>query len=283
MATELREAGYGVVGIGRDVPADGGTNNLHCDLCDRGALVEAVTRVNPDVVVHLAGIAFIPQDDVESLYRTHVIGTRNLLEALARCVRPPRSILLVSSANVYGNAASGVLDETVTALPSNDYAVSKLAMEHMAMLWRERLPITIVRPFNYTGVGQSEDFLIPKIVRHFRRRSPVIELGNLDVIRDYSDVRVVVKCYRLLLESTHASGEVFNVCSGVGHALKDLLAAMRELSGHSPEIRVNPAFVRPNEVRKLIGSRRKLETCIGTVADIPLRETLHWMFEAAAG
>jgi len=138
-----------------------------------------------------------------------------------------------------------------------------------------------VRPFNYTGVGQSINFLLPKIVSHFRDRAPVIELGNLHVVRDFSDVRVVVNAYMRLLDGDFA-GQTFNVCSGVGSALQDILEIMRELAGYSPEIRVNPSFVRANEVKRLIGSKIKLEQAIGPLEAIPLRDTLRWMLETPA-
>jgi nucleoside-diphosphate-sugar epimerase len=148
-------------------------------------------------------------------------------------------------------------------------------MEYMAATWSERLPITLVRPFNYTGVGQSDAFLLPKIVAHFKRRAPLLELGNLDVERDFSDVRTVAECYRRLLDTPPR--RTFNVCSGVGHSLRDVLDLAAALTGHMPEVRVNPAFVRANEVRKLVGSNLALQQAIGPIAAPPLRETLAWM------
>lgn len=274
MAQTLRQAGYAVTGLSHE-PAEG---VLACDLLDRAGLVEALAQVKPDVVVHLAAIAFVAHGDVEAIYRTNVVGTRNLLEAVSKSGCTPRSVLLASSANIYGNAIVGPIDETVPAAPANDYAVSKLAMEYMASLWNDQLPITMVRPFNYTGAGQTLNFLLPKIVDHFRRRAAVLELGNLDVVRDFSDVRTVVNSYRLLLEAGR-SGEVFNICSGKGHSLLEVIQMMRELTSHNPEIKVNPAFVRTNEVHRLVGSRARLEAAIGDVSDIPLRETLKWMLE----
>ena len=133
-----------------------------CDLLDPAGLSGLVDRLQPDKVAHLAGIAFVGHGHVEDFYRVNIVGTRHLLAALAGSASPPSAVLLASSANVYGNAVEGVLDETVPPAPANDYAVSKLAMEFMARTWSTRLPITIARPFNYTGVGQSEDFLLPK-------------------------------------------------------------------------------------------------------------------------
>lgn len=278
LAEELRTAGYTVVGLSSTEMAQSASSvNYLCNVLDREKLVDILTQVKPDVVVHLAAITFVAHDDVDAIYRTNVVGTRNLLEAIIKSKHIPRSILLASSANIYGNALVEPIDEIVSAAPTNDYAVSKLCMEYMARLWLDRLPITVVRPFNYTGAGQSVNFLIPKIVDHFKRRAPILELGNLDVVRDFSDVRSVVQRYRLLLESK-TQGEVFNVCSGQGHSLLDVLQMMRDVSGHNPEIKVNPAFVRANEVHRLVGSSAKLDAAIGKVPAIPLKSTLQWMF-----
>ena len=193
---------------------------------------------------------------------------------------PLEAVLLASSANTYGNTTEGILDESTLPSPANDYAVSKLAMEHIARLYADWLPLVTARPFNYTGVGQSVSFLIPKIIDHVRRRATVIELGNLDVARDFSDVRVVVAYYRRLLESPAALGQTFNVCSGQAHTLNDIVAMVRKLAGYEFEIRVNPAFVRANEVRLLVGSCAKLESTVGKVPGIALADTLRWMIEA---
>ena len=200
LAEELRFAGYDVVGLASPSSA-GRAGVYHCDLLDRDGLVKVFTQVKPDLVVHLAAIAFVAHGDVDAIYRTNVVGTRNLLDAIVKSGHIPRSVLLASSANIYGNAVVEPITESVIAAPANDYAVSKLSMEYMAKLWFEQLPITLVRPFNYTGAGQSLNFLIPKIVDHFKRRATELELGNINVIRDFSDVRSVVRRYKLLLES----------------------------------------------------------------------------------
>jgi GDP-6-deoxy-D-talose 4-dehydrogenase len=130
-------------------------------------------------------------------------------------------------------------------------------------------------------VGQSLDFLLPKIVSHFQAKAPVIELGNIDVARDFSDVRTVAASYRRLLELAPA-GETFNVCSGSAHTLSDALRMMAQIAGYAIEVRVNPAFVRANEVKRLLGSNEKLQRCIGPLPAIPLQETLRWMYEAGS-
>lgn len=258
-------------------PLPDGVAAIHaCNLLDAPALREIVAEVQPDAVAHLAAIAFVAHGDVDTIYGTNIIGSRNLLAALSAASVRPSSVLMASSANVYGNATQGVIDESVAPAPANDYAVSKLAMEFMAKTWADKLPITVVRPFNYTGVGQSTDFLLPKIVKHYRERAEVLELGNLDVERDFSDVRVVVDCYGKLIAQPQP-GKTFNVCSGVGYTLRNVLDMATELTGHKPEIKVNPAFVRANEVRKLVGSKAALESVVGAVTAPPLRETLAWM------
>ncbi|MGX9221365.1 GDP-mannose 4,6-dehydratase [Massilia varians] len=278
MAQELTAAGYRVYGT--VMPGEELGPDIHAvDLCDREAVARMVDEVQPDVVAHLAGIAFVAHSDAELIYRVNVVGTRNLLEALAAGKHRPTSVLLASSANIYGNASVPVIDENVTPSPANDYAVSKLAMEYMARLWMDKLPITIARPFNYTGVGQTDNFLLPKIVSHFRRNEKRIELGNLAIARDFSDVRMVARAYRRLLAVAPA-GEAFNVCSGSSHSLANLIDMMSEIAGYHIDVHVNPAFVRANDVLTLSGSNSKLTAVIGQLDPTPLSETLRWMYLA---
>lgn len=274
MEQELLAAGYEVHGLVTGSPAS--IRHHASDLCDVESLRRVMEAVRPQMVVHLAGVAFVGHGRAEDFYRVNLVGTRNLLEVLAERPDGLDCVLLASSANVYGNRTEGILTEDALPDPANDYAVSKLGMEYMARLWMPRLPIVIARPFNYTGVGQSENFLIPKIVSHFLRRVDVIELGNLDVWRDFSDVRTVVSAYRGLLESRPVGG-VFNVCSGGAVSLREVLAQVEALSGHQMEVRVNPAFVRANEVRTLTGSAERLRAILPGWEQIDLSRTLAWM------
>lgn len=278
VARELEAAGYTVIGLAHDSdpPAP---SVLRADLLDRKALQSAVAEAQADVVVHLAAITFVAHGNADEIYRVNVVGTRNLLEALAIADTKPRSVVLASSANIYGNAVVEPITEDTAPAPANDYAVSKLAMEYMARLWMDRLPVTLTRPFNYTGIGQHENFLIPKIVAHFKRGDKVIELGNTDVARDFSDVRDVARAYAAIVDKAPA-GEVLNLCSGTAHSLGDVLAMMEEIAGYQIEVRVNPEFVRRNEVKRLTGSNGRLRRLVGVASLVPLKDTLAWMYGA---
>ena len=252
---------------------------LACDITDKEAVKSWVTRASPDWVIHLAAQSFVGDADAEAFYRVNVFGTLNLMEALDGLKKPPARVLLASSANVYGAPVIEQIHEQVVPAPMNHYACSKLVMEHMVSPWFERLPMVIVRPFNYTGVGQDERFLIPKIIDHFARRAPIIELGNLEVSRDFSDVRDVVAAYLALLDSD-VCGVKVNICSGQVTSLRAIIAAMNALAGYTIDVRVNPAFVRANDLLVLRGDHRLLCELVGYVPSISLSQTLADMFAA---
>lgn len=278
VAEELRREGYDVVGTSH-VHEDPARHVHRVDLLDRDGLASLVSRVKPRAVVHLAAIAFVAHDDVDLIYRTNVVGSRNLLSALCAAPLRPEVVVLASSANVYGDAGEQVISEETSFNPANDYAVSKMAMEYMARLWMNELRIVIARPFNYTGVGQDKQFLVPKIVDHYRRRSPTIELGNIDVVRDFLDVRDVARFYRLLIEDSQAKG-IYNLCSGRGYSLREILEILSILAGYRIDTIVNPDFIRKNEIRSLVGGRSRMNDLIGEPGPRPLEETLTWMYTA---
>lgn len=279
MAAELSAAGYEIFGLG-STSSQQNDRYLQVDLTDAEQIKDAVNKTEPDVVVHLAAIAFVGHANPNAFYQINLAGTRNLLQALTKSAKKPEAVLIASSANVYGNNTPGKLSEMTPANPANDYAVSKLAMEYMARLFQDRLPLIVARPFNYTGVGQEINFLIPKIVSHFRDRKDVIELGNIDVWRDFSDVRYLVKSYAALLHST-AFGKTVNVASGEMHSLREVISMCEELTGHQVRIDVNPQFVRANEIKELCGDVSLLNQLTDhQLKTIPLRETLKWMLEA---
>jgi nucleoside-diphosphate-sugar epimerase len=274
MAAELQADGYEVIGVGSQPSSAADYHQV--DLTDGPGLRALLAEVQPDIVVHLAALAFVGHGAADAFYQVNLIGTRNLLEAIAASGKTLDCVLLASSANVYGNASEGLLSEATLPAPANDYAVSKLAMEYMASLWFDRLPIVVARPFNYTGVGQAENFLLPKIVSHFRRKAETIELGNLDVWRDFSDVRALVKAYCGLIKA-RPLGQTVNVSSGQAHSLREVIAMCTAITGHHLQVEVNPAFVRANEVKTLCGDNSKLRSLVEGWQTPSLEVTLRWM------
>ena len=272
---EFKRAGWEVWGAGLQ-PKPEQPRYLQIDLLKPETLQSIATTVQPDIVIHLAAMAFVAEDAASGFYQVNLMGTRNLLEVLSAAKNPPECTIIASSANVYGNSTLEVLSEDSPTNPANDYAVSKLAMEYLAKTYMDRLGIVITRPFNYTGVGQSSRFLIPKIVEHFKARAPVIELGNTGVARDFSDVRDVAMTYRCLSEQAPL-GKVINICSGKASSLQECLTIASQLTGHDIQVNINPAFIRENEVRRLSGDRSKIDTLVGQDSLHDFEETLAWM------
>jgi len=274
---EFADAGWEVWGAGLQ-PKPDNPRYLNINLLRPETLGLISEHAQPHVVVHLAASAFVAEADPTGFYTVNLLGTRHLLEALSTATAPPLCTILASSANVYGNSTLEVLDETATTQPINDYAVSKLAMEYLAKTYMARLGIVITRPFNYTGVGQELRYLIPKIVHHFKARVPHIELGNTDLARDFSDVRDIARAYRLLAEA-QPHGETFNLCAGEATTLETLISMASEITEHNIEVRVNPDFVRANEVKTLRGTSEKLDNVTKHKRRYAIRDTLSWMLQ----
>ena len=279
LATELTAAGYEV--FGTSLYPQPQKKNIHrLDLCDLAAVQKVISAVSPTIVAHLAAVSFVDHSNIEEMYKTNIVGTRNLLLALSNLKKVPDAVLLASSGNVYGNSSDKPITEKSLPVPTNDYSISKLAMEQIATLWLDRLPVFIVRPFNYTGVGQSLKFIIPKIVDHFSRGAKQIELGSTDVSRDFSDVRTVAESYRKLIKLAPI-GEKINICSGLSVCLNEVLDIMVDIAGYEIQVKENPAFIRKNEIKSLQGSQQLLTNLIGESQQISLRETLLWMYKTS--
>jgi nucleoside-diphosphate-sugar epimerase len=252
--------------------------SLSADLRDPGAVERAVAETEFDRLIHLAGHAFVGAPNWPSFYEVNQLGTLHLLDAVA-ALKPGARCILASSAQVYGPGAQGLITEDAPANPTNHYAISKFAMEQGAAVWRDRLEIVFTRPFNYTGVGQGVEYLIPKLVDHFRRRAPVIDLGNTWVQRDFGDVRSVAEAY-VGLALAREVPPVVNICTGQVCSIGAIVEMLSAMSGHTLEVRVNPAFVRANDVAVLGGNAQRLRTTLPPWQPRALGETLAWMYEA---
>jgi GDP-6-deoxy-D-talose 4-dehydrogenase len=257
---------------------------LTSDLLNSEALDDEIIQCAPEAVVHLAAISFVGHAKEADFYSVNVLGTLNLLKSLTKLHRQPTRVLLASSANIYGNCERSPIPETQAAAPINHYSTSKLAMEHMVKTYEDRLPLMITRPFNYTGPGQATQFVIPKLVSHFARRALSVELGNLNVEREFNDVSMV--CDRYLKLLTHGEvNETYNICSGQPYTLLHVVSLLEKLADHQLEVKVNPAFVRSNEVSRLCGDPSKLNSLLNTKNVMPndpsLIQTLQQMLHAS--
>jgi len=273
----LRDDGYEVIGLSHDAT---GPDTINVDLCDLDRLTKLLSQVNPNVVVHLAGIAAPSHDRIDEIYTTNVVGTANLFAALLAKKVEPRLIIVASSAQVYAvEMTNEPIAEDFLIAPKSHYAVSKRATEDIARMYSSHFPIIIARPFNYTGPGQSQAFLVPKIVHHYAERRSEIRVGNLDLYRDISDIRRVVEAYvRLISQSINST--TVNICSGRTVYLADIFKVMEEISGHTIKVVTDPSFARSDEPHVIVGSPVRLEALVGSLPNPEFRETLLRMYEA---
>lgn len=267
LAASLRRAGHQVVSL------EDATGTF-VDLRDRDQVDLAIRTLKPGLVYHLAGIATNLHPDPAQIYAVNVVGTANLLASLKALDPRPHGIILASSATVYASPGlSGCLDETSPLLPPHHYGSSKLAAEDVARHFSRDLPILVVRPFNYTGPGQSDDFVVAKLVQHFARRAPVIRMGNLEIARDFSAVETVVEIYRRLGQLSPVRGLV-NIASGRAISLRVIIETLERISGHRILIETDPRFVRPDECVTLFGSTERLTQLIGPISHPPFSDVL---------
>ena len=151
-----------------------GTNRKSCDIRKKEDIKKVLREIRAEYIILLAGVASPAYGDISAFYNINTIGAINLLESLVELNMQPKKIILASSATVYGNLGVEVLDESLCPKPANHYGASKYSMESIASNYFNRLNIIITRPFNYTGIGQSLEFLIPKIVYHFKDKKDTI-------------------------------------------------------------------------------------------------------------
>lgn len=267
-----------------------GIDVIGADLESADAVRAALAESEPDVVVHLAAQSSPRESwaDPARTFRTNVMGLLHLLEGARALSTFPR-ILVVGSAEEYGlvRPEDLPLREDTPLRPTTPYAASKVAQGYLALQYAIslRLPILRTRTFHHTGPRRGEAFAESSFARQVAEiemglRAPVLEVGNLDAVRDFTDVRDVVKAYWGLVERGEA-GEVYNVCSGRGVRIGALLETLITLSGVDVEVRVDPGRLRPTDVPAIVGDWGRLEAATGWQPAIPLNRTLedlldHW-------
>jgi GDP-4-dehydro-6-deoxy-D-mannose reductase len=250
------------------------------DVTDGVAVAEAVAVASPDVIYHLAALTHVGDSWVapEATFRVNAIGSLSILEA-ARKMEQPARVVLVSSAEVYGPGESAPFDEEMPLRPVTPYAASKVAAEYLglqAYLGRG-IEVISARPFNHVGPGQSPNFVIAALAKRLveAERSGALEVsvGDLSPARDFTDVRDVVRAYRLLAERGEP-GEAYNVCSGEAIAIATVFDELVMLSGNQVKATVDPLLLRPVDIPVLVGDATKLISLTGWSRTIPLETTL---------
>lgn len=253
------------------------------DLLDRAQLAKRVEELQPEAVVHLAAQTFVPDSfaDPHATFEVNVTGTLNLLSALAASGFKGR-LLYVSSAEVYGLVPPEDLPlrEAHALRPRNPYAASKVAAEALVFQHSQTstFETVIARPFNQLGSGQRDSFAIPNFAKQIIQikrggRPPKIEVGDIDVTRDFSDIRDTVRAYALLLERGE-NGQVYNICSGKEQSVRSMLERLLATAGIEAEVAQDPSRIRPSEQKRVVGSHEKLRAVSGWQPEISTGQTI---------
>ena len=280
LAREHEVWASGLDPLGDLTPA--GTHDAPLDVTDRAACNALVRECRPDWVFHLAGFAHVgkAEQEPEECLAVNFGGTRNLLEACLEA-SPDSRFLLVSSAEVYGRVAPGAppLPETAPMRPATVYAVSKAASELAGYHAHARgLDVVILRPFNHIGPGQSADFVSSAFARQVAAieaglQEPVLRVGNLGAVRDFCDVRDAMATY-VMLAARGGSGEIYNVTSGVGVSIREVLTTLISLSRVEVRVETDPERLRTLDIPALHGSGEKLVRLMGRHLELDLERTL---------
>ncbi len=284
---ESRRTVYGVFRPPRPLPKDRRVphcNYAPCDVADPASVRRALRWASADAIVHLAALSSPSEAarNSEAAWRTNLLGTMNLCEAVRDSRRRSR-ILFIGSSEEYGapSAERLPIDESCPLAPSGVYAASKAAADMTAAFFAENhgLDIVRLRPFNHTGPGQSPHFVcsdfaqqVVAIASHPRKRGVVL-VGDLDVRRDFLDVRDVVRAYDCALEPC-AAGEVYNIASGKAVRVGDVLEKLFSLSNIRAEIRQDPHRLRAVSAPRIVGDAAKFRRATGWRPEIPLEDTL---------
>lgn len=281
----LLELGYEVAGgvHGFETALPHACRQIHLDVTHGEDVSRALAEMQPEEVYHLAGVTHAAYDATDEYYRVNFGGALNLLEAV-REHAPEAGVLLVGSAYVYGRVDRPVT-ETEVLKPVNHYAVSKASADLLGYSYAVAgLRVVRTRPFNHSGPGQSTDFVLPSLVEQIAevvegKREPFIQLGNLDSVRDFSDVRDIVRGYRLALEKGR-SGEVYNLGSARGVSVQDLFETVSREAGVEVELRNDTSRTRKNDVPYLVADVRKARRELGWEPKIGLDQTVRDMLNA---
>ncbi|MFB0509943.1 MAG: GDP-mannose 4,6-dehydratase [bacterium] len=299
LTSHLLSKGYDVSGMRvAPLPPNFPKIKVHqCDIKDKKRLKDLLAQGKKDAIFHLAAISSVDVSEraPELAFTANTMGTFNLLQSLGELRMNPK-VILISSCEVYDRSGNqGVkigakkdaiprFDEKSTTKPSSFYALTKLFAEELGRFFFDRygLKILILRPFSHTGPGQSENFVFPSVTRRIveieqGKRPPVIELGNLDVFRDYTDVRDMVKAYELALLSC-LPGKTYNVTSEKTYSIREGVLLLCSLAKKQIKIKIVPERFRKEGIY-LAGDCRKFRKATNWKPEIDFKTTLSDLLE----
>lgn len=282
LAQHLKGLGYEVWGTSLSGAAHPDFQPLALDVREPAQVQAVITRLEPDDIYHLAAISRPALKRAKDYYDVNLYGTLHVMDAAQDT---GARVLVVSSAYVYGRYDHPIAEVTPLA-PNTPYGASKAAAELASISYAvEGAQVVRVRPFNHTGPGQSPDFFLPTLVQQLARikagrAEPVLKLGNLEAVRDICDVRDVVRAYPKLLREGR-SGDVYNLASGVGVSMRQLVDKALELFALAVELQTDPQRRRKVDIPYLVGDAGKLRLATGWQPRYTLQQTLADMIAAA--
>lgn len=288
LTDEFTSNGYEVTGSDIRVPEWADDQFISCDLLSAEDVTAVISKVMPDIIVNLAAISSVGQSwkNPQLTISVNVIGSLNILQSVKDCSEEGKApkVMFIGSSEEYAPASAPV-SETSPLDSNSPYGISKMTQESFANLYGREFGIDVylVRAFNHTGVGQADNFVLPSWCKQAAEidksgRPGVMNVGNLKVRRDFSDVRDIVRAYRLIVEKGQP-GKAYNVGSGVAHSLEDMLKTITSLSSQEITINVDPARIRPTDTPVICCDNSLIRSELGWAPEHDIFDTLKEMYE----
>lgn len=249
------------------------------DILNQDMTMERIKESEPDVVFHLAAVSSVSKSirDATLTYDTNIMGTVNILEAIKKLDRTVR-FMFISTCEVYGGGGEAIAEDAPITL-NNPYAVSKYAAETVCQDYvRQGFDCVILRAFTHTGPGQARDFVLPHIAAQVaeiekNKRPPLVELGNIDVVREFINVADMVDAYSKAIDGCE-TGNVYNIATGRGYSIRDAVEIFKRISKTPFEVKIASSRIRPNDNAQLIGNGEKFRQATGWQPHYAFQKTI---------
>jgi len=253
--------------------------DLNINILDTSSFVLAVERIKPAAIINLAAVSTLNEDDIPLIYEMNGTAIIRIFDYL-RKINFSGRIINASSALVYGMETPELIDEGDCLRPYHHYACAKAMADQASLLYKNQLDIVVSRPFNCIGVGHTKGFVVPKLISHFRDGASSIELGDIDVKRDFIDIRDIARMYEAVLKSDRPD-PIINFCSGTATSIRDIFDTLVEITGHSMQIIQNKELFRPTENRLMCGKNNRI-LAASFEYSYSLSDTLRWMLKSGS-